>query len=109
MKTTLGLLLCMLTAEGMLSAQATWKGLRFGMSEDEVRKTYSGTLRKEFTDQHETVLVDDNLELLGAGLSVPAKARLSLGKAGKLEVINLVAEKPFDTEKDQKAASGASL
>jgi hypothetical protein len=79
------------------------------MSEAEVRKTYTGALRKEVTAIQETVLINDNYELLGAGLSVPAKVELSLGKAGKLEVINIIAKNPFATEKDETSASGLSL
>ena len=79
------------------------------MSEAEVRKTYGGTLRKEVTERQETVLVDDSVELLGAALSVRAKVDLSLSKAGKLEVINIIAEKPFANEKDETSASGSSL
>jgi hypothetical protein len=79
------------------------------MSEAEVRKTYGATLQKEVTDQRETVLVDGAVELLGAALSVRARAELSLGKAGKLEVINLIVKDPFANEKDQTSASGSSL
>ena len=52
------------------------KGFRFGMSEAEVRKTYTGALRKEVTENQVTVLVDDSVELLGAALSVRASVRL---------------------------------
>jgi hypothetical protein len=98
-----------LAVEGVLFAQSTWKGLRFGMSEAEVRKTYGGTSRKEVTGRQETVLVDESVELLGAALSVRAKVDLSLGQAGKLEVINIIAENPFANEKDETNASGSSL
>lgn len=109
MEKTFHILLIVLAVEGALLAQSTWKGLRFGMSEAEVRKTYGGTLRKEVTERQETVLVDDSVELLGAALSVRAKVDLSLSKAGKLEVINIIAEKPFANEKDETSASGSSL
>src|ERR1035438_5325956 len=109
MKKTFHILLIVLAVEGASLAQSTWKGLRFGMSEAEVRKTYGGTLRKEVTERQETVLVDDSVELLGAALSVRAMVDLSLGKAGKLEVINIIAEKPFANEKDETSASGSSL
>ena len=79
------------------------------MSEGEVREVYGETLRKEVNKAQETVLVDDNHELLGAALSVRAKVDLSLGKAGKLEVINIVAENPFSNEKTATGASGSSL
>jgi hypothetical protein len=109
MKRTFHILLIVLAVEGVSFAQSTWKGLRFGMSEAEARKTYGGTLRKEVTEGQETVLVDDSVELLGAALSVRAEVRLSLGKAGKLEVINIIAKNPFANEKDQSSASGSSL
>jgi len=79
------------------------------MSEAEVRKTYGGTLREEVSKAQETVLVDDNRELLGAALSVRAKVDLSLGKAGKLQVINIIAQNPFADEKNETSASGSSL
>lgn len=91
------------------TAQITWKGLRFGMSEAEVRKTYGKELQREVTDQRETVLVDDALELLGAPLNIRARAEMSLGKGGKLEVINLITKDPFSNEKDRTSASGSSL
>jgi hypothetical protein len=109
MKRVFLILLIVLAAEGVSFAQSTWKGLRFGMSETEVRKTYTGALRKEVTQLQETVLVDDSVELLGTALSVRASVRLSLGKAGKLEVINIIAKNPFATEKDEASASGSSL
>lgn len=98
-----------LAAHGAVLAQTTWRGLRFGMSEADVRKAYGGTLRKEVSEAQETVLVDDNRELLGAALSVRAKVDLSLGKAGKLEVINITAENPFSEQRDATSASGSSL
>jgi hypothetical protein len=97
-----------LVVDGVSFAQSTWKGLRFGMSEAEVRKSYTGALRKEVTEGHETVLIDDSVELLGAALSVRAKVELSLGKANKLEVINITAKDPFADDKDQTSASGST-
>jgi len=109
MKSALCILLVVLVADGASFAQSTWKGLRFGMSEAEVRTTYTGVLRKEVTENQETVLVDDSYELLGPALSVPAKVELSLGKTGKLEVINITAKNPFANEKDEASASGSTL
>jgi hypothetical protein len=43
---------------GVVFSQATWKGLRFGMSEGEVREVYGETLRKEVNKTQETVLVE---------------------------------------------------
>jgi hypothetical protein len=40
---------------------------------------------------------------------VRAKVDLSLGKAGKLEVINIIAENPFANEKTATGAGGSSL
>jgi hypothetical protein len=108
MKSAFLILLIMLAAEGVSFAQSTWKGLRFGMSEAVVRKTYTGALRKEVTENQVTVLVDDSVELLGAALSVRASVRLSLGRAGKLEEINIIAKEPFSNEKDDVSAGGAS-
>jgi len=79
------------------------------MSEAEVRKAYAGMLHKEVGGTQETVLVDDSLELLGAALSVRARAELSLGKVGKLEVINIIAKNPFADERNSDSASGSSL
>ena len=98
MRTTFSIASLIFVAHGTVFAQATWKGLRFGMSEAEVRKTYGATLQKEVTDQREMVLVDGAIELLGAALSVRARAEFSLGKAGKLEVINLIVKDPFANE-----------
>lgn len=109
MKSTFRIVLIVLAAGQVMFAQSTWKGLRFGMSEVDVRKTYGGTLHKEVTKAQETVLVEDSVELLGAALSVRAQVRLSLGKGDKLEVINIVAENPFANDKDETNASGSSL
>jgi hypothetical protein len=108
MKSAFLILLIVLAVDGVSFAQSTWKGLRFGMSEAEVRKTYTGALHIVVNENQETVLVDDSVELLGAALSVRASVRLSLGKAGKLEVINIIAENPFATEKDETSAIGSS-
>jgi hypothetical protein len=95
--------------QGALFAQSTWKGLRFGMSEVEIRKTYGAALRREVNGKQEAVLVDDSVELLGATLSVRARVELFLGKAGKLEVINIIAKSPFADEKNETNAGGSSL
>ena len=108
MKSAFLILLIVLAVDGVSFAQTTWKGLRFGMSEAEVRKTYTGALSKEVTENQETVLVDDSVELLGAALSVRARVRLSLGKVGKLEEISIIAKDPFSNEKDDVSAGGAS-
>ena len=54
-------LLFILTLNSSLIAQNTWQGLRFGMSEQEVRKTYKGTLLKDAGGQGQAdYLRDDN-------------------------------------------------
>jgi hypothetical protein len=109
MKKTFQTILLVLVVQGFLYGQSTWKGLRFGMSEAEVRATYGKALQREVNETQETVLVDDAFELLPAPLSVPASVRLSLGKSGKLEVINIIAkESPFANEKDEASASGST-
>lgn len=109
MKMTFQTILLVLVVQGFLYGQSTWKGLRFGMSEAEVRATYGKALQREVNETQETVLVDDAFELLPAPLSVPASVRLSLGKSGKLEVINIIAkESPFANEKDEASASGST-
>lgn len=97
-----------LTIHGVLLAQTTWKGLRFGMSEAEIRTTYGANLRKEISAKG-AVLVDEDLELLGAPLRVRAHVELSLGKVDKLRVIDIVVKSPFANEKNETSASGASL
>jgi hypothetical protein len=98
-----------LAVNGAVFAQTTWQGLRFGMSGAEVRKVYGGVLRVEVSKAQETVLVDDSRELLGAALSVRAKVDLFLGKADKLEAINIIVKNPFADEKDATGASGSTL
>lgn len=93
---------------GVLFAQTTWKGLRFGMSEAEVRKAYGGELHKEVSESQNVILVD-NLELLRAPLKMRAKVELSLGKGDKLEVINIIAKDAFADEKSETNAKGATL
>jgi len=110
MKKTLQTILLVLAVQGFLYGQSTWKGLRFGMSEADVRAAYGKPLQKEVNETQETVLVDDTFELLPPPVSVPATVRLSLGKSGKLEVINIIAkESPFANEKDEASASGSTL
>ncbi len=110
MKKTFQTILLVLAVQGFVYGQSTWKGLRFGMSEAEVRATYGKALQKQVNETQETVLVDDSFELLPAPVSVPATVRLSLGKSGKLEVINIIAkESPFANEKDEASASGSTL
>ncbi len=110
MKRAFQTILLALAVQGFLYGQSTWKGLRFGMSETEVRNTYGKALQKQVNEAQETDLVDDNFELLPAPLNVPARVGLSLGKSGKLEVINIIAkENPFANEKDDASASGSTL
>jgi hypothetical protein len=92
---------------GVLFAQATWKGLRFGMPEAEVRKAYGGELHKEVSESQNVILVD-NPELLPAPLKMRAKVELSLGKGDKLEVINIIAKDAFADEKSETNAKGAT-
>jgi hypothetical protein len=60
MKKTLQTILLVLAVQGFVYGQSTWKGLRFGMSEAEVRATYGKALQKQVNETQETVLVDDS-------------------------------------------------
>jgi hypothetical protein len=89
----------------MASAQATtWKGLRFDMSETEVRKQYPASFEKKPIQNGESELVDRNQKLAGQ----PASAELFFDKSGKLDQISLSME-PIAEEIDSSKAAGSSL
>jgi hypothetical protein len=86
------LVLTLAVASLPLLAQPTWKGLRFGMSEEEIRKAYPGNLaKKPKNSPDETVLVDEGYKLLGdspySALVPHANAKLLLEKDGKLKEV----------------------
>jgi hypothetical protein len=77
---------------GILSAQETWQGLRFGMSRAEVEKTYEGKLQPE--EQYKDggfSLSDHNQKLF----VMPAVATLFFDGTGKLNGVILRADNPF--------------
>lgn len=73
------------------SAQTTWKGLRFGTSEPDVRKEYQGTLQKKLTDDGQLALWDEDQKLLDQR----ATAGLHFDKSGKLAFIEVFLKNPF--------------
>lgn len=86
-------LLLILTLLGSLaSSQTTWKGLRFGMSEDEVRKTYEGPLQPSDQDGEYMGLGDTSQRLEGMPMSVHL---VFSGVPKKLAWISLLVNKPF--------------
>ena len=93
-----------LIAAHMASAQTTWKGLRFGMSEAEARKQYPAQLEKKSIENGEFELVDRNQKLIDK----PASAKLFFDKSGKLDQISLEME-PFAVDVDASKAAGSSL
>jgi hypothetical protein len=97
-------LMMILTAAQIASAQTTWKGLRFGMSEAEVRKQYPASFVKKPIQNDEFELVDRDQKLVGQS----ASAELFFDKAGKLEQISLDME-PLADDIEATKAAGSSL
>ena len=95
-------LLILMTAE-IASAQTTWKGLRFGMTEADVRKAYHASLELKRNEKGELSLLDRNQKLAGT----QATAEFYFGKSGKLEQIGLSMKDPFAAKPD--TAAGSSL
>lgn len=85
-------LFCLFFIPIFMSAQSTWKGLRFGMSEEEILKEYKGALRKQISEKSETQLVTENVELwpsVSGSEAVIAEGRFTLGSGNKLQLIDL--------------------
>jgi hypothetical protein len=80
--------LLILMAAEVASAQTTWKGLKFGMSEADVRATYTASFEKKPLDTGGFALIDRGQELAGS----KATAQLDFDKNGKLEQIDLTME-----------------
>ncbi len=89
------IVLLALTLLEVASAQSTWKGLRFGASEADVRKEYEGTLQKKLSDDGRLVLVDVDQKLADQR----ATADLHFDKNGKLTMIELYLKDPFAAER----------
>ena len=101
-------------------AQTTWRDLRFGMTEEEVRKVYDGTVRKLSEEEVSNVYTErfqeeakseDILEDVGQKLEgLPTRARLVFDKkSNTLRRIDLTANKPFEGRPDGSEVTGASL
>lgn len=91
-----------------LSAQETWKGLRFGMTEAEARTSYQGTLQIEPDPKFE---VAGHVALSGRDqtlVEMPALAVLSFDASKKLDSISLYVQSPF-ADKTGNDAVGSSL
>lgn len=74
-----------------LVAQSTWHGLKFGMSETEIRQAYQGTLQAQVGPSGGRMLVDTNQKL-----SVwKATAYLHLDDDGKLASVEVIMKDPF--------------
>jgi hypothetical protein len=97
-------LMMILTAAQIASAQTTWKGLRFGMSEAEVRKQYPAVFEKKPIQNDEFALVARDQKLVGE----PASAELFFDKDGKLDQISLDIE-PLADDIEATKAAGSSL
>ncbi len=63
------LLYAFLISAVLLPAQSTWRGLRFGMTETEVRKAYDGVFRDHEPAEGAFDLVDDNQRLARSSTS----------------------------------------
>ena len=100
------LLLLLLIACSYASAQETWQGLRFGMSEADAQKAYRGTLRSAAGSDLLKALedVDQKLE----GMSAHA-VLLFDKKTDALQQIIVNAQKPFAGETNPTNAAGSSL
>ena len=104
------LLLFASVAAGLLHAQQTWNGFRFGMSDAEVQKMYEGTLRVVKQDDGQTALVDSAMRWRRRGINIDLVASVSFGLDGsqKLERTSIVVKEPL--ERDGKSdASGDTL
>ena len=105
MKSVFLILLIVLAAEGVSFAQATWKGLRFGMSEADVRKEYPASFEKKPIENGEFALLDRDQKLAGW----QATAELYFDKSGKLEQIDLSTKHPPTDEPNTSSGAGSSL
>jgi hypothetical protein len=86
------------------AAQTTWKGLRFGMTATDVRKSYPAPLVQKRAENGDLSLLDQNQKLAG----IRSTAEFYFGKSGKLEQIGLSMKDPFASKSDTDAA-GSSL
>jgi hypothetical protein len=96
--------LLILTASAIAAAQTTWKGLKFGMSEADVRKEYQGSLEKKLVENGAYELFDRDQKLL----KWPATAGLYFEKSGKLSLIEVFMNDPFAAESGT-LATGSSF
>jgi hypothetical protein len=85
--------------------QATWKGLRFGATEAEVRKEYQGVLQPKQTDDHQLILMDNDQKLGNQR----ATANLYFDKSIKLSLIEVFMKDPTTGEADSMKAAGLSF
>jgi hypothetical protein len=87
----------LLLISALASAQTTWRGLRFGTDEAEVRKVYQGTLQNDqelLTKYGRIVLTDRDQKLADQR----ATAHLYFNKSGGLDEVELMLQEPFATE-----------
>jgi hypothetical protein len=77
-----------------LLAQNTWRGLRFGTNEAEVRKAYQGTLKadQEKSNKYGRFILSDEDQTLA---SQPATADLFFDESGKLNEVELMLREPL--------------
>jgi hypothetical protein len=97
--------LFILMAAEIASAQTTWKGLRFGMGEVDVRKEYPASFEKKPLQNGGFALLDRGQKLAGS----QATAELFFDKNGKLEQIDLSMKDPFTGEPNSSPAAGSTL
>jgi hypothetical protein len=91
MKTIIIILGLTMAALAQQPAGTTWKGLRFGMTESEVRQAYPKPLQRVNSGpNNQFVTLTDEYELYGEPLHAHAQAKLGMGDGGNLEVVNII-------------------
>lgn len=99
----LKIILLIFTAAEIAAAETNWKGLRFGMSDADVRKVYPASFEKKPTENGAYELLDHDQKLS----KWPATAGLYFDNTGKLSLIELFMEDPFANS--GSSATGSSF
>lgn len=104
----IGLLIC-LGVSSIVFAQTTWHGLKFGMSEQDVRGQYQGQLEKVPSADGSYQLVDRAQKLTGGNPDAgwQAAAHLHFDKSGKLASVEVVMTDPLLTASGTSATGGS--
>jgi hypothetical protein len=87
------------------NAQTTWKGLKFGMTEEEVRKVFSSTLDKENLAKGRYALLNRSQNLF----DTRATAKFYFSADGKLDMISVFMLDPFANDPNPNQAEAKTI